>query len=350
MELYVEAVRIEMEAALRAEQAEADGLEARMLAANPRYNQLVAPGASAAEIQKALRPDEAYVKILPLAGRTYGVLLTAGAVKPYAIDLGRDEVQAAVTHLRQPLEPQDNLTPFDARASAQLFDRLFGPVKTELLAARHLIYEPDGPLVSLPVALLVTDAGSVRPDARGEADYTRVVWLGKRVSSSLVVSGASFLQSRAFAPSRAARPYLGFADPALPRGEARAFTSVTRSILRRSAVLERVCGETRNALLRIEALPETALEVQTVGESLGSAGSIVTGAAFSDDAVRARGDLADYHVLYFATHGLLPQPAACVPEPALVTSLGLGDSDALLDSERDPEPEDGRRPGGAGGL
>ncbi len=330
--LYIEAVRVEMEAALRAEQAEADGLEARMLAANPRYNQLVAPGAPATEIQKALRPDEAYVKILPLAGRTYGVLLTAGAVKPYAVDMGRDEVKAAVTHLRQPLEPQDNLTPFDAKASAQLFDRLFGPVKAEVLAARHLIYEPDGPLVSLPVSLLVTESASVRTDARGEADYMRVAWLGKSVSSSLVVSGASFLQSRAFAPSRASRPYLGFADPALPRGEARAFTSVTRSILRRSAVLERVCGETRNALLRIEALPETALEVRTVGESLGSAGSIVTGAAFSDDAVRARGDLADYHVLYFATHGLLPQPAACVPEPALVTSLGLGDSDALLDS------------------
>lgn len=330
--LYTETVRAEIEAVLRAEQAEADGLEARMLAANPRYNQLVAPGAPAADIQKALRPDEAYVKLLPLAGRTYGVLLTATAVKPYAVDMRRAEVQAAVTHLREPLEPQDRLIPFDAAGSAKLFQRLFGPVKGDILAARHLIYEPDGPLVSLPVSLFVTDATSIRPDAKGEADYTRVAWLGARVSSSLVVSGASFLQSRTFAPSRAARPYLGFADPALPRGEDRAFTSVTRSILRRNAVLERVCGETRNALLRIEALPETALEVQTVGESLGAANSVVTGAAFSDDAVRARKDLADYHVLYFATHGLLPQPDACVPEPALVTSLGLGDSDALLDS------------------
>ena len=43
--------------------------------------------------------------------------------------------------------------------------------------------------------------------------------------------------------------------------------------------------------------------------------------------MKARTDLADYKVLYFATHGLLPQPSACLPEPALMTSVGLGDSD-----------------------
>ena len=59
---------------------------------------------------------------------------------------------------------------------------------------------------------------------------------------------------------------------------------------------------------------------------------MVVGAEFTDDAIRGRSDLNDYQVLYFATHGLLPQPDACVPEPALVTSLGGDDSDALLDS------------------
>lgn len=329
---YTDALKVEMEAALKSAQAEADALEARMLAANPRYNQLVAPGASAAEIQKALRDDEAYLRLLPLGGKTYGVLLTTKTVKPYAVDMGRAQVQAAVIRLRQPLEPTESLIPFDAAGSAALFDRLFGPVKAEVLASRHLIYAADGPLVSLPVALFVTDAASVKPDAKGETDYVKTAWLGKQVRSSLVVSGASFLQSRAFAPSTASQPYLGFGDPSVPRGDDRAFTSVTRSLLRRSAVLERVCGETRNALMQIEALPETAAEVREIGQSLGRPDAIVTGQAFSDDAVRERKDLADYRVLYFATHGLLPQPDACVPEPALVTSLGGGDSDALLDT------------------
>ncbi|MBS0333380.1 MAG: CHAT domain-containing protein, partial [Proteobacteria bacterium] len=329
---YTDQVRAQMEAELRSAQAEVDSLEAGLLAANPRYGQLVAPGAPAVEVRKALKPGEAYLRLLPLAGRTYGVLLTAEAVKPYAADISRAQLEAEVHRLRRALEPGDTLPPFDATGSARLFDILFGPVKAEVLAARHLVYEPDGALVSLPATVFVTDAASIHADPSGEADYTRVAWLGAKVSSSLVVSGASFLQSRAFAPSKARRRYLGFGDPALPREDQRAFASVTRGFKRRDAVLERVCGETRSALMHINALPETAQEVRSVGRSLGAPASVVLGPAFSDDAVRARADLADFQVLYFATHGLLPQPDACVPEPALVTSLGGPDSDALLDT------------------
>lgn len=329
---YADDVRAKMEAQLKGDQADAEALEARLLAANPRYNQLVAAGAGAPEIQKALRPGEAYLRIVPLAGRTYGVLVTRDKVRPYAVNLTRGELDAAVTHLRLALEPGERLIPFDAAGAADLFDRLTGPARADVLAATRLVYEPGGSLVSLPVSLFVTDKASIARGADGDTDYTKVAWLGRRQSASLVVSGASFLQSRAFAPSRARQPYLGFADPALPRADARAFTSVTRSFVRRSAVAEAVCGATRNALLRIEALPETAAEVRQVGASLGAPGSVVTGEAFSDDAIRSRSDLSDYRVLYFATHGLLPQPDACVPEPALVTSLGGGDSDALLDT------------------
>jgi CHAT domain-containing protein len=330
--LYEGEVQAQMALLLEAEQAEADALEARMLAANPRYNQLVAPGATAADLRKALKPGEVYVKLLPLAGRTYGVLLSPDKLIPFAADIGRGDLRATVAQLRRPLEPTEALIPFDAAGSAALFDKLFGPVKAEVLAANHLIYEAEGPLASLPVSLLVTDAGSIRKDASGETDYVRTAWLGAKLASSQVVSGASFLQSRAFAPSAAKQPYLGFGDPALPRDANRAFTSVTRSLLRRSAQVDRVCGETRDALMRIEALPETAAEVREIGASLGTPGAIVTGEAFNDVAVRERADLNDYQVLYFATHGLLPQPDACLPEPALVTSLGGDDSDALLDT------------------
>jgi CHAT domain-containing protein len=82
------------------------------------------------------------------------------------------------------------------------------------------------------------------------------------------------------------------------------------------------------------ALPDTADEVRAVAASVGGASpnDIVVGAGFTDDSLRARTDLSDYKVLYFATHGLLPQPSACLPEPALMTSVGGGDSDGLLDS------------------
>ncbi|MFN9927288.1 MAG: hypothetical protein ACK53I_10165, partial [Phenylobacterium sp.] len=169
--LYEGEVQAQMALLLEAEQAEADALEARMLAANPRYNQLVAPGATAADLRKALKPGEVYVKLLPLAGRTYGVLLSPDKLIPFAADIGRGDLRATVAQLRRPLEPTEALIPFDAAASAALFDKLFGPVKAEVMAATHLIYEAEGPLASLPVSLLVTDAASIRRDAAGETDY-----------------------------------------------------------------------------------------------------------------------------------------------------------------------------------
>ena len=145
------------------------------------------------------------------------------------------------------------------------------------------------------------------------------------------------MQSRAFAPSRATQNFLGFADPATPtRADARAYASVVRRSvsLRAERDLSNVCENTRLALLQMPPLPDTADEVRAVGASIGGASSedIVIGGAFTDRAVKDRRDLSDYKVLYFATHGLLPQPSACLPEPALMTSVGIGDSDGLLDT------------------
>jgi CHAT domain-containing protein len=146
------------------------------------------------------------------------------------------------------------------------------------------------------------------------------------------------MQSRAFAPSKATRSFLGFADPSTPaRSNPQAYSSVVKrsvSIVSTGRAVSSICENTRLALLQMPALPDTADEVRNVGASIGgvSADQVIVGTAFTDDGLRARTDLSDYKVLYFATHGLLPQPSACLPEPALMTSVGLGDSDGLLDT------------------
>ena len=96
------------------------------------------------------------------------------------------------------------------------------------------------------------------------------------------------------------------------------------------------CAQVRAALFRMPALPETAEEVRTVAASLGQGDSAYAlGRAFTDSGIERRGqeggDLRDYKVLYFATHGILPQADGCV-RSALLTSLGDGRSDALLDT------------------
>jgi CHAT domain-containing protein len=336
---YTGPERDDIEARLAALQQQADTLEAQLLAANPRYSQLVSSKASLAELQKALSADEVYVKILLLDSRGYGLFVSPTMVRPYALELNRGTAGAAVRRLRRPFETEEVLPAYDVAGAHALFRQLFGPVASEVMAAKHLVYEPDGALIALPVAALVTadpEAVVAAAPEGGDPDYRKVAWLGAKTDSALVLSAASFLQSRAFAPSRARQSFLGFADPATPsRANERAYASVVRrsASLSGGRNLGDVCENTRLALLQMPALPDTADEVRQVGASIpGAREEILVGGAFTDAAVKQRGDLSDYRVLYFATHGLLPQPSACLPEPALMTSVGGGDSDGLLDT------------------
>jgi CHAT domain-containing protein len=336
---YAGEVRTGLDAQLKTLQQQSDTLEAQLLAANPRYAQLVAATASLPELQKTLRKDEVYLKVVLLGGRGYGILVSQTGAKPYRFDLSREQAASAVRAIRAPFEAEDGLPAFDIARSYALFQTLAGPVKAEILGAKHLIYEPDGALISLPAATLVTEdpAPLLAGVARGkDPDYRKVAWLGARLDSSLVLSAASFMQSRAFSPSRAKQTFLAFADPASAKAEPRAYASV----LKRSGTITggngaNICEGTRQALLRLPELPDTADEVRKVGASFKSAAGedLMIGKSFTDDAVKSRGDLGDFKVLYFATHGLLPQPSACLPEPALVTSVGANeDSDGLLDA------------------
>lgn len=336
---YAGEAKTTLDAQLKTLQTQSDTLEAQLLAANPRYAQLVAPTAAIGDLQKALRPDEVYLKLVLLGPRGYGILVSKTSAKPYALALSRDQAAAAVRAIRAPFEAEDNLPAFDIARSYALFQQLAGPVRSDIAAARHLIYEPDGALISLPVATLVMDdpAPLLAGLAKGkEPDYRKVAWLGAKIDSSLVLSAASFMQSRAFSPSRAKQTFLAFADPASAKAEPRAYASV----LKRSGSIAggggaNICEGTRQALLRLPELPDTADEVRKVSASLRDTKSddLLIGKAFTDEAVKTRSDLGDFKVLYFATHGLLPQPSACLPEPALVTSVGQGaDSDGLLDA------------------
>jgi len=337
---YAGQERADLEARLKTLQTQSDALEAQLLAANPRYAQLVSSQAALSDLQKVLGKDEAYVKILLLDSRGYGLLVTPTKVEPYAIELNRGTAGAAVRRLRAPFEAEDTLPAFDVARSHQLFKQLFGPVASDVMAASHLIYEPDGALISLPVAALVTaDPSAILANtaAGADPDYRKVAWLGAKTDSALVLSAASFMQSRAFAPSQAKQSFLAFADPATPaRSDTRAYSGIVRRAvsLRSGRDLSNVCENTRLALMQMPPLPDTADEVRAVGASVGGARAedIVVGRSFTDQAVKDRRDLADYKVLYFATHGLLPQPSACLPEPALMTSVGIGDSDGLLDT------------------
>jgi CHAT domain-containing protein len=224
----------------------------------------------------------------------------------------------------------------------EAFLDLFNPVKNQVLAAKHIIYEPDASLIPVPIATLVTDDASARLIQSRIAsdkplDYVGVAWLGARSATSIALSASAFHQARKAPPSAALHPFFGFADPVIPN-DPKAFAGV-RPTGPTNPADEALCADYRYSLSVLAPLPDTAIEVKTVGASLGGAEQYLTGPAFTDIAVLDRGaqagDLKGYKVLYFATHGILDESNPCL-QAALVTSWGGAGSDALLDLRKIP--------------
>ena len=193
-------------------------------------------------------------------------------------------------------------------------------------------------MLRLPPNLLVMDhagidayrARAARPGDDG-FDFRGVQWLGRDRDISTAVSARAFRDVRQAPPSRARAEYLGFGqnEPArgyyLPGGGTRG-----------GAAAGAGCTWSLAAWSR----PISAEELVAAGRAAsgGAAGQaeIVTGAAFTDTAITGRGDLDNYRILHFATHGLVTPPRPeCPARPALLTSFGGEGSDGLLSFSRD---------------
>jgi CHAT domain-containing protein len=323
-------------ATLRAQQ---EKLQQQLLALNPHYNAIVRTAATISALQAALKGDEVYVKYLILSSRSYGLAITRDHVTTYAIPLSADEAARTVKRLRIAFDTIDRLPRYDVTGAHDLYVKLFGPVANTVAASHHLIYEPDGVLISLPAEVLVTDQASVDGykqrlalyrQGKDVDLYERTAWLGRKTNISLEVSAEGFIQSRQAAPSKGAKAFAAFGDP-ITQGvtDPRLFALLINPDQGRSKDL---CEPERLEMgADLQRLQGAAQAIQSIGVELKAAPEdIVLGEAFTDNAVKARKDLDQYRIVFFGTHGLLPAAGDCLPEPALVTSLGAGDSDALL--------------------
>src|SRR3546814_12174719 len=87
--------------------------------------------------------------------------------------------------------------------SYKLYGQLFGPVAARLPAVPHLIFEPDGAMLRLPINLLITaDTGLADyerrlrdPDA-DPFDMRQIAWLGRTSRPSTPVSTPGFRNAR----------------------------------------------------------------------------------------------------------------------------------------------------------
>jgi CHAT domain-containing protein len=287
-----------------------------------------------ADLQQALRPGEAYYKMVRVGDDLYALLATAGSARAWRIGASAAELERDVDALRSTIAVQEDgriLTyPFDVERAFALYGKLFGPAADALGSVSHLIFEPDGAMLRLPPNLLVTERAGVdsylararRPGDDG-FDFTSLRWLGRDRDVSTAVSARAFRDVRRAAGSRAPKAYLGFGENAPPRDPE----------IQRAAMSELLGEAGRCFWLRSQwNKPISAAELHAARKAAGAAGAeVVTGEAFTDTAIMARGDLAQYRILHFATHGLVTAPRPeCPANPALMTSFGGGDSDGLL--------------------
>lgn len=304
------------------------------LAAYPRYRAVSGTGITLPELQAILEPGEAYVKLVTLDRDAYVVYVTPGTARVWRADAPPQQLESLVTDVRESIavvEGGQVLTyPFDIAKARELYVRLFAPVADDLPRLRHLVFEPDGALLKLPINLLVTDDASVaayeaRIRAKGadEYDLRGTKWLGRSTQVSTSVAAAAFRDVRAARPSNGSRAYLGLGENA-PIG------NMTPGAARTRAALE--AGERCTWSPAIWANPVKARELREAAARFGGTAQVLTGTAFTDTAVARLPDLGEYRILHFATHGLVtaPQPG-CPPRPALLTSFDAGEgSDGLL--------------------
>jgi CHAT domain-containing protein/tetratricopeptide (TPR) repeat protein len=345
-------------------------VDATLAARFPQYAALVSAGpVPLRDAAGLLRPDEALVMFVPAKNDVYLWAVTREASRWVKAPLGSETLREHVAALRCGLDNVGawsgegarrclellrlgsppgaaDLAPFDLGRAYTLYRALLGELE-DLIAGKHLLIVPTGPLARLPFHVLVTQPPGAQPQSAGPdafETYAAVSWLAKRHAISVLPSVASLRALRRLAqPSRARAELVGFGNPLLtgedgsdrraherqscapPAPSYRHVADAGRRALPAAQLLHGGLAEVAT-LRRQPPLPETADELCAVAQLLGAPETAVhLGAAATERRVKAlsaSGVLRDARFVHFATHGLLAAETRQVgqtrAEPALL--------------------------------
>ncbi len=311
---------------LRAElslaEADAASAEQRLQAQFPRYARLVRPSQVPADaVSHLLHPDEALLLAVSAPSSTYLFVVRDGQVHMNKAAIKSSELAARISALRKTLDTSETgLQPFDGASAELLYEALLAPLANDLAGLRHLVFVSNGPLLSLPLGVLV------RPPSTPGAAPT---YLARDFAISVVPTVGAFRDLRQAAEASAApKPFIGFGDPdfaGLP-GDLRGLVRLAKACRADKAI-------DVDDIRDLPRLPETATELHGIAATLDATpDSVVLGADATKADLLGR-DLTQYRVIAFATHGLLANELDCQDEPALALSLPPNSTkggDALL--------------------
>jgi CHAT domain-containing protein len=334
----------------------------------PAYSELTSPRPVAvAEVQKLLADEEALLLTLDTPGgklapaETFVWVVTKTKVHWVRSDLGTASLQREVAALRcgldyagswavenSPCPALTNTTytdaddavgkplPFDPTRAHALYKSLFGGL-TDVLRGRRLIVVASGALTQLPFQVLVTETPD--PKLKGAEALRRARWLIRDHAITVLPSVTALKALRELAKdTHATRPLIGFGNPLLdggPDDTERAYRARQNATCPVAVASDRGLGRgvkqiaTRGGPAEVAAqlraappLPETADELCAVAKDLHLAASdIHIGARATLPEVgrlSSAGELAQYHIIHFATHGAMSGQITDNAEPGLI--------------------------------
>jgi CHAT domain-containing protein len=287
-------------------------LNSQLASQYPAYHGLTDPKPiDLTEMRKRLGDREALLTFIVGKKQSFIQITKRGGNYVAKINAGEASLGDMVKALRRALEIQGGaVNEFNTTQAYELYKTLFGGGLEQLQGVEHLIVAAKGPLASLPFGLLITQAPK-------DKNYTTAAWLGQKMAISHVPSMQAFYSLRGTEPKTIpSKVMLAFGDPRLDGPPPMVAGGTSSPRLGDEC---RPAGPMNGRILKALApLPETSFEIKTIAGILGTDTSTLF---VSDEATEInfrKQALADYRILYFATHGLLPGELKCQTEPGLV--------------------------------
>lgn len=312
------AQRQEAEAQLQQVRRELAALKAEMRLKNPRYADLKYPQpAGIAAVQTELLDDQTALLSYVLGdSSSYLFAVSQDDFRIYELP-PRREINESVTLFRSMLlhPGQFSFKMFASRAN-KLYRMLIEPAAEIIRARSELVIAPDGILHYLPFDVLITEKVQQQLSLTAGFDYD-LPYLIQEKALNYGPSATVLLSLRRDRQTEAAPGmFLAYGDPVFgneptEEGSNGAGTNgdeEVRGAVADELMLRYVTGapDLRSFRSRIYRLPNTRTEVEGISQSFGVSGTrIFTGAAASEENVKANPALGDYRYVHFATHGLI---------------------------------------------
>jgi CHAT domain-containing protein len=258
-------------------------LELEVRASNPRYRALVEPATpSVEEIQQLLDEDTVFVEYALGDPRSYAWVVRRGSLRSFVLPR-RDAIDALARRVHALLSARPGAKSEVEPALAELSKIVLRPIAQEL-RARRVVIAAEGALQYVPFAALLAPSSRAPLIAGHE-----IVTIPSAATLALLRRGEDRTPPE--------KTLLVLADSV--------FSSDDPRLERAAAVSSRVSSELRESLERMQRLPFTRLEADSIAQFV-PATSRKKALDFDASRETAVGDEARrYRIVHFATHAVL---------------------------------------------